>query len=76
MPSRHRPVAFARPGLEPLEDRLVLTPFTVTSPTARGLLPAGVTPVGGIILDLIGVNGRRVVSQLPAARLFLGRFDS
>jgi hypothetical protein len=76
MPRRHRVVAFARPGLEPLEDRLVLTPFTVTSLTARGLLPAGVTPVGGIVLDLIGVNGRRVVSQLPAARLFVGRFDS
>ncbi|HKB02971.1 MAG TPA: hypothetical protein VKD90_12175 [Gemmataceae bacterium] len=76
MPWRCRSIAFARPGLEPLEDRLVLTPFTVTSPTARGLLPAGVTPVGGIVLDLIGVNGRRVVSQLPASMLFVGRFDS
>jgi hypothetical protein len=47
----------------------------VTSPTIRGPLPAGVTPVGGIVLDLIGVNGRRVVSQVAASSLFVGRFD-
>src|SRR5262245_47361600 len=76
MPRRHRVVVLARPGLERLEDRLVLTQFTMTSPTARGLLPAGVTPVGGIVLDLIGVNGRRIVSELPASRLFLGQFDN
>jgi hypothetical protein len=47
------------------------TPFTTTSPTG-GPLPAGVTQVGGIVLDLTGANGARVVSQLAASSLFSG----
>jgi hypothetical protein len=47
------------------------TPFTETSP-AGGPLPAGATPVGGIIFDAIGLNGARVVSQLSASSLFNG----
>jgi PKD repeat protein len=62
--------------LEPLEARRVLTPFTVTSPTSYGLLPSGATPVGGVVLDLVGLSGRRVVSQLPASELFKGRFST
>ncbi|ODU01413.1 MAG: hypothetical protein ABS79_01700 [Planctomycetes bacterium SCN 63-9] len=48
---------------------------TVTSPTAGGVLPSGVTPVGGIVLDLIGINGVRVVSQLAASSLYVGYFN-
>lgn len=46
-----------------------MTTFTMTSPTAGGALPDGVTAVGGIVLDLIGLNGVRVVAQLSAATL-------
>jgi hypothetical protein len=48
---------------------------TTESPTVEGLLPEGVTPVGGIVLDLVGANGVRVVSQLAASSLFAGFFD-
>jgi hypothetical protein len=51
------------------------TTFTTTSPTG-GALPAGVTQVGGIVLDLTGLNGARVVSQLPASALFSGFADT
>ncbi len=71
---RRRPSNFL-PALEALEDRLALTLFTMTSPTSAGRLPDNVSPVGGIVLDLIGVNGRRVVSQLSAGALFKGMFD-
>ncbi len=47
------------------------TPFTTTSPTG-GALPAGVTEVGGIVLDIKGTNGVRVVSQLAASSLYVG----
>jgi len=47
------------------------TAFTTTSPTG-GALPAGTTEVGGIVLDLTGANGARVVSQLAASTLFSG----
>jgi hypothetical protein len=57
---------------EELEHRLLLTAFTRTSPTAGGALPAGVTEVGGVVLDLIGQNNVRVVSQLAASSLFQG----
>lgn len=46
-----------------------MTTFTMTSPTVGGALPDGVTAVGGIVLDLIGLNGVRVVAQLSAATL-------
>jgi PEP-CTERM motif len=48
------------------------TTFTRTSPTSGGAIPAGATEVGGIVLDLVGTNGVRVVSQLSAASLFSG----
>lgn len=47
----------------------------MTSPTTGGALPAGVTPVGGIVLDLIGLNGVRVLVQLSADQLFAGTFS-
>jgi hypothetical protein len=48
----------------------------MTSPTSLGALPGDVTPVGGIVLDLVGANGVRVVSQLPAGSLFEGFFNT
>lgn len=47
------------------------TPTTTTSPTG-GPLPSGVTAVGGIVADLLGLNGTRIVTQLSAASLFQG----
>lgn len=52
-----------------------MTIFTTTSP-AGGALPSGVTEVGGLVLDMIGINGVRVVSQLSASSLYVGFFDS
>lgn len=47
--------------------------FTETSPTGSGTaLPAFVTSVGGIVTDLVGRNGIRVVAQAPASTLFAG----
>ncbi|WP_152052469.1 PKD domain-containing protein [Tautonia marina] len=64
-----------RPELQRLEPRALLTTFTLTSPTQGGLLPEGVSPVGGVVIDLIGTNGRRVVSQIRASDLFVGNFS-
>lgn len=47
----------------------------MTSPSTGGELPSGVTPVGGIVLDLIGLNGVRVVVQVSANQLFEGVFS-
>jgi hypothetical protein len=44
---------------------------TRISPTG-GTLPNAVTEVGGIVLDLTGTNGVRVVTQLAASTLFVG----
>lgn len=46
--------------------------FTNTSP-AGGVVPAGVSTIGGVVLDLTGSNGTRVVSQLAASALFVGQ---
>lgn len=47
------------------------TPLTVTSPTG-GALPGSVSAVGGIVVDLTGTNGTRVVSQVAASTEFVG----
>ncbi|HEY8998601.1 MAG TPA: PEP-CTERM sorting domain-containing protein [Edaphobacter sp.] len=47
------------------------TPLTITSPTG-GALPSGVSAVGGIVVDLTGINGNRVVSQVAASTEFIG----
>ena len=39
---------------------------------AGGTLPSGVTIIGGIVLDLVGTNGQRVVAQLAASELYEG----
>ena len=49
----------------------IATTFTVTSP-AGGTLPSNVTAVGGIVVDLIGANGTRVVSQVAASSEYIG----
>lgn len=47
--------------------------FTRTSPTQAGSLVAStISEVGGVVLDLIGTNGTRVVSQTSATELFQG----
>ena len=42
--------------------------FTTNSP-AGGQLPNAVSPIGGPVTDLIGQNGVRIVTQLPASSL-------
>lgn len=52
------------------------TSFTLTSPTSGGTVAAGISPVGGIVLDLIGLNDARVTSQLAANQLFQGFYNN
>lgn len=47
------------------------TPFTTTSPTG-GALPSAVSAVGGIVVDLTGASGNRIVSQVAANTEFVG----
>lgn len=47
------------------------TTFTSTSPTG-GALPTGVSTIGGIVLDLTGASGTRVVSQVAASTEYVG----
>ena len=53
-----------------------MTTYTTTSPTSGGALPEAVTEIGGIVLDLVGLNGVRVVAQLAASQLYEGYFDN
>jgi hypothetical protein len=46
------------------------------SPIAPAPLLPQITPVGGIVLDLVGLNGGRIEAQLPADQLFHGDFAS
>lgn len=48
------------------------TPFTVTSPTGINVASLGATAAGGLVIDLYGLNGAHVVSQLAANSLFSG----
>jgi hypothetical protein len=48
------------------------SPFTLLSPTTEGNVVAGITEVGGIVIDLVGTNGTRVMSQISAGSLFDG----
>ena len=49
--------------------------FTFNSPTGNPL-PSTVSAVGGIVADLIGTNGARVVAQRAASGLFVGNTPS
>ncbi len=48
------------------------TPFTETSPTANGLVPSGITKVGGIVFDARGLNGASLTAQRAASSLYSG----
>lgn len=50
------------------------TSETTTSPTG-GTLPSGVTPVGGLVVDLKAADGTRIVSQLSASDMYRGYAD-
>jgi len=45
---------------------------TLDSPTSGGTLPTGVSAIGGIVFDAIGLNNDRVVAQEAAGGLFDG----
>ena len=67
-PNRHvRKTLRTQLSVMELEDRTVPTTFTMTSPTSAGALPSGVTEVGGMVIDIIGLNGVRVVTEIAAA---------
>ncbi len=63
-------------------SRLIATALVVGTPAishaqltnspAGGTLPGSVSLVGGVVADLIGLNGTRVVSQLAASQLYVG----
>lgn len=48
------------------------TAFTSTSPTGLDVTTVGASTVGGIVVDLVGLNNAHVVSQLAASTLFIG----
>jgi hypothetical protein len=51
------------------------TTFTRTSLTSSGLLPSTVSEVGGVVVDLIGSNGTRIITQAAASTLYTGSFS-
>lgn len=46
--------------------------FTSTSPTGFDVTTVGASTVGGVVMDMVGSNGSRMVSQLAASSLFKG----
>lgn len=52
------------------------SPFTSTSPFGVDVTSVGATTVGGIVVDLVGLNGAHVVSQLSASSLFNGTYNT
>ncbi len=52
------------------------TPFTSTSPSGFDVTTVGASTVGGIVVDLVGLNDARVISQLSASSLYVGFYDS
>ena len=46
--------------------------LSIMDSPAGGTLPLEVTPVGGIVIDLVGTNGTRIVSELSADSLYNG----
>lgn len=47
------------------------SPFTTTSPTG-GALPSTISAVGGVVIDLTGSNGTRILSQVAASTEYIG----
>lgn len=52
------------------------TSFTDTSPTGTNVTTVGASTVGGIVVDLVGLNGAHVISQLAASSLFVGFYNT
>ncbi|HET8848605.1 MAG TPA: PEP-CTERM sorting domain-containing protein [Marinobacter sp.] len=53
------------------------TPFTSTSPTTGlDVTTVGASTIGGIVVNLTGLNGANVVSQLSASSLYVGYANS
>lgn len=48
------------------------TPLNVMVSPAGGQLPGGVSQIGGLVIDLVGINGVRVVGEVSPAYLFQG----
>jgi len=48
------------------------TPFTSTSPTGLDVTTVGASTVGGVVVDMLGLNNAHVVSQTAASSLFIG----
>lgn len=48
------------------------TSAATLSPTSAGELPGAVSVIGGIVVDIVGLNGTRVVTQTAASSLFVG----
>lgn len=48
------------------------TPFTSTSPSGLNVTSVGASTVGGVVVDLFGLNNAHAVSQLAASSLFVG----
>ena len=48
------------------------TPFTSTSPFGVDVTSVGASTVGGIVVQMVGLNGASVVSQLAASTLWVG----
>ena len=51
------------------------TAFTNTSPTGLDVTTVGASTVGGIVVQMVGLNGATLVSQLAASSLFVGFYD-
>lgn len=50
--------------------------FTSTTPTGFDATSVGASTVGGIVVEAVGTNGARVISQLAATSLYVGFYDS
>lgn len=48
------------------------TPFTSTSPFGVDVTTVGASTVGGVVVQMVGLNGASVVSQLAASSLYVG----
>ena len=48
------------------------SPFTSTSPSGLDVTSVGASTVGGVVVDLFGLNNTHAVSQLAASTLFVG----
>lgn len=52
------------------------TAFTSTSSSGLDVTTVGASTVGGVVVDLVGLNNAHVVSQLAASSLFIGYSNS